>query len=64
MDEFKCHPNYMNHLRYHYKEILADLADSNLIDDLLSQLYGQEGTFDKLSKNLGNKIRNSNYALC
>ena len=63
-DEFKCHPNNMNHLRFHYKEILADLADSNLIDDLLSQIHGEAGTFNKLSEGLGNKIREANYALC
>ena len=49
-------------MRYHYKEVLADIADSTLIDDLLSQVYGAKGTFRKL-QNIGDLIRNSNYAL-
>ena len=63
-DEFKAHANNINMVRWHYKEILADIADSNLLDDLLSQLHGVPGSFNKLSFNLGNQIRNSNYALC
>ena len=63
-DEFKCHPNNMNHLRFQYKEILADLADSDLLQDLLIQLYGKVGKVQKKSSNLGDKIRQSNYAIC
>lgn len=62
-DEFKCHPNYMNHLRQHYINIFAEIADSELLSDLLSQLYGVPGKADKLSTNLGDLIRQSNYAL-
>jgi hypothetical protein len=54
----------MNWVRWQYKEILADIADSNLLDDLLSQIHGVQGTFNKLSNNLGDVIRNSNYGLC
>lgn len=63
-DEFKCHANHMNHLRKHYRNILAELAESLLLDDLLSQLYHQDVRYPKLSRNLGSMIRNSNYALC
>lgn len=62
-DDFKCHPNYMNHLRQHYIDIFAEMADSRILDDILSQLYGVEGHFQKKSQNLSAKIRNSNYAL-
>lgn len=62
-DEFKCHANNMNTLRLQYKNILADIAESNLLDDILSQLYRVTGTFPKKSKNLAFKIRQSNYAL-
>lgn len=62
-DEFKCHPNYMNHLRQHYINIFAEIADSELLSDLLSQLYGVPGKATKLSTNLGDLIRQSNYAL-
>lgn len=62
-DEFKCHPNNMNHLRQQYINVLAELAESNLLDDLLSQLHGSAGSFKKLTPDLGAKIRLSNYAL-
>ena len=63
-DEFKAHPNNINWVRWNYKEILADLADSFLLDDLLSQLHGKPGYFPKLDHNLGDKIRESAYGLC
>lgn len=64
MDEFKCHANNMNHLRYWYKEILADLADSTVLDYIFSGIYGKSGTYPKLTNNLSKKIRESSYALC
>lgn len=63
-DEFKCHPNNMNQLRWHYKEILAELAESTILDFILSTIHGRQGSVAKLSNNLGQKIRQSNYALC
>lgn len=62
-DEFKCHPNNMNYLRQHYINIFAEIAESNLLSDLLSQIHGHPGKFNKLSNNLGDLIRGSNYAL-
>jgi hypothetical protein len=62
-DEFKCHPNNMNHLRQHYINVFAELADSNLLASILSQIHGKPGTFTKLSNNLSTLIRGSNYAL-
>ena len=63
-DAFASHANNVNQVRWHYKEILADMAESNLLDDLLSQLYKEPCTFDKLSFNLPELIRNSEYGLC
>ena len=63
-DEYKCHPNHMNHLRYQYKEILADLAESTALDFILSTIYGKPGHLPKLSNNLGQAIRQADYALC
>lgn len=62
-DEFKCHPNNMNHLRQQYNHVLADIAESNLLGDVLGQLYNQEITYTKLSPDLGEVIRKANYAL-
>lgn len=62
-DEFKCGANHMNHLRQHYINIFAELSESNLLSDLLSQIHGTPGVFPKMSTNLGELIRGSNYAL-
>ena len=62
-DSFAAHANNINHLRQQYINVLAEIAESNLLDDLLSQLYGKPGKFNKLSTNLGALIRNSNYGL-
>lgn len=62
-DEFKCHANYMNYLRQHYINVFAEIAESDILSDILSQLYGTKGKIAKLSPNLGELIRGSNYAL-
>jgi hypothetical protein len=63
-DDFKCSPNNMNVLRFHYREILAELAESTILDDILSQMFGSKVQFPKLSTNLGDAIRESNYSIC
>jgi hypothetical protein len=62
-DEFKCSPNNMNYLRQQYINILAELAESSVIDSILTQIHKKPTTFNKLSNNLGQVIRGSNYAL-
>lgn len=62
-DAFACHANNMNHLRKHYNNVLAELADSTVLDDLLSQLYGQPATYKKGIDNLSDYIRQSNYGI-
>ena len=62
-DCFKIHPNNANHVRWQYKEIMAELAESEILGDILSQIHGTKGTYTKLSNDLGEKIRGSNYAL-
>ena len=63
-DEFKAHPNNLNQVRWMYREIMAEIADSNVLDDLLSQITGVPGTFNKMNFNLPQLIRGSEYALC
>lgn len=64
-DEFKAGPNNLNRMRYWYKEILAELADSNILEDILRQLSNNPRyVFHKYSKDLSKYIRESNYALC
>lgn len=62
-DEFKCHANNMNVLRQQYINIMAELADSTVLDYILSGIYGVKGTYQKLIPNLSSYIRQSNYAL-
>ena len=62
-DEFKAHANNINRVRYWYKEILAELAGSNVLGDIFSQLHGEEIEYPKYNYNLPDLIRNSNYAL-
>lgn len=37
-DDFKCHPNYLHHVKTLYVEILADIADSTLIKDIVEEI--------------------------
>jgi hypothetical protein len=62
-DEFKCHPNNLNHLRQQYIYIMADLAESEILSDVLTQITGYKGKWMKKSKDLGTHIRLGNYAL-
>jgi hypothetical protein len=64
-DEFRACPNYMNHVRQHYIDIFAEIADGDLLGDILSQIHGIEGSIKKLSDPgvLSALIRNSEYAL-
>ena len=61
-DSFGSHPVHCNQLRFHYKEILAELSESTVIDDILSQLFGYRDTVDK-GDSIAEYIRNSNYGL-
>lgn len=65
-DDFKAHPNNLNAMRKHYREILGDLADGDLLSDLFCQIHGLDhtpGSYPKVSNTLGPVIRQSNYAL-
>lgn len=64
-DEYKCHANNMNVLRKQYVNMMCALADSRLIEDILSQIHGGSGgKYRKESDDLSKFIKGSNYALC
>lgn len=63
-DSFLASPNNMNKVRYWYKEILAELADSNTLQDILTELYGEPVKVNKQCSDLSDYIRQSNYAIC
>ena len=62
-DDFACHPNNAWELQIVYREILADLADSNVLSNILTQLAGYPVEFEKLSNDLSSDILASQYAL-
>ncbi len=62
-DAFKASPNNMNNVRRWYIEMLAEIADSNILERLLMQIFGQKVTVNKLHPDLGSLIRKGEYAL-
>lgn len=63
-DSFWASPNNMNDVRYHYKSILAEIADSNLLQNILREAsQNPKLKFKKECKKMGKLIRKSNYAL-
>lgn len=62
-DSFAAHANNVNWVRHWYKEILAELAESEILSDIMGQLHGCTGQYTKLSPDLADYIRQSNYAL-
>ena len=63
-DAFRSAPWHCNAVRYHYKEVMAELAESNILQFIVSQIVGKQVTYIKASNDLADKIRNSNYAIC
>lgn len=63
-DCFYAAPNNMNVVRYWYKEILAELADSDIFQHIVRQITGNNAIqITKLSNDLSKYIRKSNYGL-
>lgn len=69
-DAFFCSPNHCNELRQNYIDILCDIADSNLLGDILGQILGYEIDYDKYeidydkyTDDLSYYIKESEYAL-
>lgn len=72
-DSFGSLPSNCNHVRYCYKELLAEIAESDIIEFLLAQLYRFDGVQKESlkyspfgdRKRLAENIRNNaNYAIC
>lgn len=62
-DAFGASPNNLNVVRYWYKELLAEIAESEILSSILSEIHGEAGQYQKKSNGLGELIRKSNYAL-
>ena len=61
-DCFKCHPNYGNSLRRQYNQILSELAASNMLGDIATQISGTRIKLDKLG-DISKNILDANYTL-
>jgi len=62
-DAFTCHPNHMGKTTQFYREILAEIADSNLLSNILSEIAGKHIPVTKLSNDLSKDILASEYML-
>lgn len=64
-DAFGAHPDNCNVLRYWYREMLAELAESDMLQDIIRQIiHNPQYIFEKHTSSLPNLIRKSNYAIC
>jgi hypothetical protein len=63
-DEYKAHANNMDTVRYWYTELLAELADSHIMQNIIRQICKNDSiNLTRASEDLGDFIRKSNYAL-
>ena len=62
-DCFVFSPDYLQVVSQTYREVLADIADSDLLSDILSEISGNYVPVAKLSSDLSKDILNSEYML-
>ena len=62
-DCFVFNPNHLQEVTKMYRVIMAEIANSDLLSDILSQITGSNIQFTKSSNNLALDILNSNYML-
>lgn len=62
-DCFRCSPNHGNHMRYHYAEIMSQLARSEMLSHIATQITGTKMAVTKKG-NIAAAILESEYAIC
>ena len=62
-DEFKAHANNINTVRQTYIDIMAEIAESDLLSFYMTQIRGEYFEVQKYSDNLADLIREGNYAI-
>ena len=62
-DCFVFSPDFLQIVTQHYREIMAEIADSDLLADILSEITGRTIQINKLSNDLSKDILKSEYML-
>lgn len=62
-DCFRCHPNYGNDLRQQYNNQLYEIAKSDILSSIVTQLIGVRVQANKLNPSMAYDILNADYAL-
>lgn len=62
-DCFRCLPNYGNDLRRQYNNLLAEIAESDMLSFIVSQIVKRPIRINKIDTNMSHDIREANYAL-
>lgn len=63
-DCFRCLPNYATDMRRQYNRQLYEIARSELLSSIFSQLLGHPAKIGKMDPTLKDDILESNYAIC
>ena len=63
MDCWKCHPNNANKLKKTYRRILAEIADSDMLNEICSKIIGRDAGISLEDEGLATEIMLSEYAL-
>jgi hypothetical protein len=63
-DAFTCHPNYMDEVCDTYRVIMAEICESNLLQDILREITGNRHlVYKKLGSSLANDVLASKHML-
>jgi hypothetical protein len=62
-DSYWCHPMYMNQVRQTYVDILVDIAESDLLVNIMSEITGKPVTLNFTDPDLYLSIKDAEYAL-
>lgn len=63
-DCYRVLPSYGNQLREQYRIICKQIAESNMLDDIVSSMFDRPIHFKKMNEDLGELVMQSEYAIC